>query len=280
METRARPTSRGRARCVSFRMERWWEQTAAGPRAGACRLRRRALGDAALPRWGKGRCKCARSTLFALRAKALQSGAPDFGRVAGESSLRGGLPIREISRRAGERGTGRWASPRRGGRYTSSRGRNEPFLLATPTASLSCSERGASQGTPHCLRVSRRKHPARAPKTGFPRPQKAVPHLSRHRFIPQTFPRGARRALPAPAQGINPLRIPFWGTATAFPKMPQADGPCSWACRRLLAPPPQLDRNAARPPPARGAGVRQHGAEGAGSRYYRTAASSAARPET
>ena len=39
-------------------------------------------------------CRCAGSTLFALRAKALQSGAPDFGRVAGESSLRGGLPIR------------------------------------------------------------------------------------------------------------------------------------------------------------------------------------------
>ncbi len=40
METRARPTSRGRARCVSVRMGRRWEQTAAGPRAGACRLRR------------------------------------------------------------------------------------------------------------------------------------------------------------------------------------------------------------------------------------------------
>ena len=40
METRARPTSRGRARCVSFRMGRQSEQTAAGPRAGACRLQR------------------------------------------------------------------------------------------------------------------------------------------------------------------------------------------------------------------------------------------------
>ena len=37
-------------------------------------------------------------------------------------------------------------------------------------------------------------------------------HPNRHCFIPQTFPRGDRRALPAPAQGINPLRIPFWGT--------------------------------------------------------------------
>ena len=61
----ARPTSRRRARCVSFRMGQWWEQTAAGPRAGTCRLRRRALGDAASPRRGKGCCRCARSTLFA-----------------------------------------------------------------------------------------------------------------------------------------------------------------------------------------------------------------------
>ena len=100
-----------------------------------------------------------------------------------------------------------------------------------------------------------------------------------------TIPRGERRALPAPAQGIHPLRIPFWGTATISPSAPvsptpQAAGPCSWACRRLLAPPPQPDRNAARPPPTRGAGVRQHGAEGAGFRYYRMAAFSAARPET
>ena len=77
METRARPTSRGWARCVSFRMGRRWEQTAAGPRAGACRLRR--VGRRCLAPVGKGRCKCACSTLFALRAKALQSGAPDHG---------------------------------------------------------------------------------------------------------------------------------------------------------------------------------------------------------
>ena len=87
----------------------------------------------------------------------------------------------------------------------------------------------------------------------------------------------ARRALPAPAQGINPLRIPFRNRPSPTP---QAAGPCSWACRRLLASPPQPERNAARPPPIRGAGVRQHGAEGAGFRYYRMAAFSAARPET
>ena len=40
VQTQTRPTSRGRVCCVSFRMGRWCVQTAAGPRAGACRLRR------------------------------------------------------------------------------------------------------------------------------------------------------------------------------------------------------------------------------------------------
>ena len=46
----------------------------------------------------------------------------------------------------------------------------------------------------------------------------------------------------------------------------QTAGPCSWACRRLLRLPPHRKRNAARPPPARGAGVlfsvRHSGARG------------------
>ena len=33
-------------------------------------------------------------------------------------------------------------------------------------------------------------------------------------------PAGDRRALPAPAQGIHPLRIPFWGTAAVSPQPP------------------------------------------------------------
>ena len=67
------------------------------------------------------------------------------------------------------------------------------------------------------------------------------------------IPQGERRALPAPAQGIHPLRIPFWGTGLRFPaapspKTPQAAGPCSWACRRLFPLPPPPERNAASPP--------------------------------
>ena len=45
---------------------------------------------------------------------------------------------------------------------------------------------------------------------------------------------GLRRALPAPAQGTRPLRIPL---AAALSPMPQhaPDGPCSWAVRRVFS---------------------------------------------
>ena len=63
-----------------------------------------ALCDAALAPLGKGALLCAGATLFALRAKALQSGAPDFMGFTGKSFSRGGLPIRGFFQRAGERG--------------------------------------------------------------------------------------------------------------------------------------------------------------------------------
>ena len=53
------------------------------------------------------------------------------------------------------------------------------------------------------------------------------------------------------------------------PKTPQAAGPCSWACRRLLASPPQSERNKAPKPPTRGAWARLPRAEGAGRRHCR-----------
>ena len=93
----------------------------------------------------------------------------------------------------------------------------------------------------------------RAVEISFPRPQK--PNFLP--FLPPlhspAIPRGERRALPAPAQGSRPLRIPSWGTAIVFPHppsppTPQAAGPCSWACRRLFPLPPPSERNAASPP--------------------------------
>ena len=94
------------------------------------------------------------------------------------------------------------------------------------------------------------------------------PSLPRQRF-PHAVPRGDRRALPAPAQGTNPLGIPFWGTGLIFPRLsipqtPQAAGPCSWACRRLRPLPPRKKRKEAPMPPTRGAWARRPRAEGAG----------------
>ena len=56
---------------------------------------------------------------------------------------------------------------------------------------------------------------------------------------------GLRRALPAPAQGTRPLRIPL---AAALSPMPQhaPDGPCSWAVRRVFSSLP--GRNATKNP--------------------------------
>ena len=108
METRARPTSRGRARCVSFRMGWQREQTTAGSGAGACRLRRHALGVAALPRRGKGRCQCAGLTLFAplgqKRFRVARLILVCRGREQGVGAL---CPSGTVGRRAGGRGKGR-----------------------------------------------------------------------------------------------------------------------------------------------------------------------------
>ena len=123
METRARPTSRGRARCVSVRMGRRWEQTAAGPRAGACRLRRVwatlpcPSGQGALPVCvfdavcpaGKGASELARR-IMACRGK--------------KAGFRNVLPIRGLSRRAGGRGNG--LLPARGGVFPA---RRNPYAL-------------------------------------------------------------------------------------------------------------------------------------------------------
>src|SRR5699024_10169338 len=87
--------------------------------------------------------------------------------------------------------------------------------------------------------------------------------------------RGERRTLPAPAQGIYLLRIPFWETDLRFPAVPtpsispQAADPCSWACHGLFPLPPQSERNAAHPPHARGVGVRRIRAKGTGRRRCR-----------
>ena len=85
-------------------------------------------------------------------------------------------------------------------------------------------------------------------------------------FVSFLFRRQSAYTADGPRAGAVRLRRSGDGrrgkTDDGSPKPPQAASPCSWTCRRLLPPPPQPTRTAAHPPPARGAGVRLHGAEG------------------
>ena len=131
--TRLSPTSRGLGRCVSFRIGRGREQTTAGPRAGACRLRgvwRRCLalwargaagmrGRRCLP-CGQRRCRVARR-IMACRGR--------------ERGFRSGLPIREIYQRAGERGNGPHPAGDGDTRHLADRTRPSPGTRAQPQLS-------------------------------------------------------------------------------------------------------------------------------------------------
>ena len=70
-------------------------------------------------------------------------------------------------------------------------------------------ENGAAP--PHSRRV-----PANV-ATAFAYPAQTAPPGP---LFPLAIPRGDRRALPAPAQGSRPLRIPFWGTAAIVSVIP------------------------------------------------------------
>ena len=144
-----------------------------------------------LARRGKGRCECAYSALFALRAKALQSGAPDFWRVAKGNRPRSVLPIRLSCRRAGERG--RRAFPRRGWSCTPSRGRNSP----SPAIPSTSSARGIAA-------AFRGEHPALC-QDRFPIPRK-IPAFrpSRRRLIPPPSRRETGGLCPHPLKGPDP----------------------------------------------------------------------------
>ena len=79
----------------------------------------------------------------------------------------------------------------------------------------------------------------------------------------------------APLPAGQTASTPHTGSApcpkgkAASPNAPQAAGPCSWACHRQRPPPPHPKRNAAHPPPARGAWAREHRANGSGWRHRR-----------
>ena len=224
METRARPTSRGRARCVSVRMGRRCGQTAAGPRAGACRLRR--VGRRCLAPVGKGRCRCAYSTLFALRAKALQSGAPDFGvsreksRVSERFAHQGTFPAR--------RGTGERTSPRKGRSFSRTpstpRSHNEPLLARNgDTRHLTVKTRPSSHKTfhiyPSMANAARYKPRLIAPAFRGEHPACLQPHLP---ALPVTasspnHPAGRTAGSARTRPRDQSLGDPFLGTAYIVP---------------------------------------------------------------
>ena len=144
------------------------------------------------PAGARGRCRCAGSTLFALRAKALQSGAPDFGLSRGRAGRWGGLPIRNG-----------WQARRENGKRTA--------IHADCVSKM-------SQAASPCAWACRRLRAAAPSGTNrslsAPCSRGRQASTSSQRRCQPALP--ARRALPAPAQGINPLRIPFWGTARRF----------------------------------------------------------------
>ena len=167
----------------------------------------------ALP--GRGRCRCARSTLFALRAKALQSGAPYFGVSRKKQGFGAFCPSGNSPRRAGERGNG--LLPARVGVFPARRQLHVlPMSLSpqeteirpisqTKRAPYSCKTFHfihLQQTRPFTNRVSSPPRFAanieRAPKPSFPRLQKAIsppfppPHPPSSRL-----PKRRRRTAPA-----------------------------------------------------------------------------------
>ena len=251
-----------------------------------------ALGDAALPRWARGAAGGRVRRCLPCGQRRFRIGAPDHGVSREKAGFRNVSPIRGLSRRAGGRGNG--LLPARGGVFPA---RRHPYAL---TMSLSAQETEI-----RAIPQSKRTLPPAKPST-FIHPWQTRPFSSRVSSPPHfaanirraqaqlsTPTKGHLSALPVAASSPNhpagrtagsartrsrvqTLENPCLGNSPVFPspvfrppKPPQAAGPCSWACRRLPAPSPQTERTAADPPPARGAGLRHHGANGTGWRPCR-----------
>ena len=132
-----------------------------------------------------------------------------FWRIAKGNRLRSVLPIRLPYRRAGER-TARVSMP------------------GMELRTIPQTEHALSRHSFHIIRAQQRQHQARLPAIAFrgehPACAPGLPSPQNPGFSPfppppysPAIPQGERRALPAPAQGSRPLRIPFGGTAASFP---------------------------------------------------------------
>ena len=223
--------SRGRARCASVRMGRRCGQTAASPRAGACRLRRR---WATLPcPAGKGRCRCAGVDAVCPAGKGAAEWRAGSWRIAGESggskrfAHQGTFPARRgtghdvlhepvcrvgISRRAGERG--RRALPHRERRYASPANGTRSSSAPHPPYPM---RRFTS--TPHRHRFSRRTSGACA-QHRLPSPasfqHSALPVAASSPNHPAGRPAGSART----RSRVQTLENPFLGNSLRFPAAP------------------------------------------------------------
>ena len=140
-----------------------------------------------------------------------------FGVSRGKAGYQSVFPIRGVYRRAGERS--RRTLPRKRWRRMSPANGTRPSP-SNPFRIILLRQARRFTGTSHCHRFFaaniRRMHPTPASLA------RKIPTFcpSRPRLLPQSLPQGERRALPAPAQGSRPLRIPFGGTGVRFPASP------------------------------------------------------------
>ena len=111
---------------------------------------------------------------------------------------------------------------------------NGPSRVSTPGMELRTipqTEHALSRHSFHIIRAQQRQHQARLPAIAFrgehPACAPGLPSPQNPGFSPfppppysPAIPQGERRALPAPAQGSRPLRIPFGEPAPVFPVSP------------------------------------------------------------
>ena len=162
-----------------------------------------------------------------MRAKALQSGAPDMGVSRKKAVPPSASPIRGLCRRAGE-------------------GEALPALF--------CGGHGVS-ALPSAHERRKVHRPASPAAAFFPcRPRGG------RRALPAPAQGTSPLGIPFWGTGPHLPRLPV----SPSPKTPQAASPCSWACRRLRPLSPRKKRKEAPMPPTRGAWARRPRAEGAG----------------
>ena len=256
--TRPSPTSRGLGRCVSFRMGRGRKQTAAGPRAGACR--RRGVGRRCLALWARGaagvrgrrclpcgqrRCRAARR-IMACRGRERGfgtfcpsgkfTGAPGNG---GTGRTPQGTEIHAISQT--ERAFSRQNLPHHP--TAANAALYKARLIRVAENLPGARPRPAFRA---CLRPIRASYGFPTPVCGHSAP--FTPSRARKSQLPTlpataSSPRPSRREngglCPHPPKGLIPWESLFGShlylSRLSAPKTPQADGPCSWAVRRVYA---------------------------------------------